>query len=182
MNLPFYWSCLTYWHIKYPFLVLIKFPLTSLSYLTQCVFLSPCSSNFYISVQPVSYMRVSYAISYELSSPVNSSFYCLSDLWLLHVLLYLVQAFIISYYLMAVISLLLIWSYSAILHIIRPNSLHCVYVLSLHLLHHLALFLFTSSRHSMSVEWIVLCFWKVELVGHVIILMAVVLWKESMLK
>lgn len=134
MNLPFYWnSCLTYWQMKYPFLMLnFWWALCS----TWC-YVSYHPSHVSVSVQPTSYhISVSYTMFYRLSKPVNSLFvYGVSNLCLfLHMFLYVVQTFVISYYLIALTSLLFT------LHIIiRLNSLSCTYYLSLYFLQHLTL-------------------------------------------
>lgn len=123
----------------------------------------PFSSNFYISVQPTLYhIGVSYTIFYKFSNPVNFSFVCcLTNLCLpLHLFLYIVQTFI-SYYLIAVTSLLLIFR-------IRLNFLSCSYYLCISCSTWHSPYP-AHSRHSMNVEWMVLCFWKVELMGRVII-------------
>ena len=88
----------------------VKFPMSSLQYLTLCVFLSTLSSDFYIVVQPASHhICVSCTISYKLANALHSSFMCClsNPHLLLHLFLYVVQTFI-SYCLIAVTSLLLL--------------------------------------------------------------------------
>lgn len=99
----------------------VKFPVSSLWYLTLCVFLSLFFFNFYISLQPTSYLiSVSYPVFSKSSDPVKASFVCcLTNLCFpLLLLLYIVETFVISYYLISVTSLLLS------LHV-RLNSLSC---------------------------------------------------------
>lgn len=99
----------------------VKFPMSSLWYLTLCVFLSLFFFNFHISVQPASYhISVSYPIFSKSSAPVKASFVCcLTNLYFpLFLLLYVVETFVISYYLIAVTSLLLTLY-------VRLNSLSC---------------------------------------------------------
>ena len=77
----------------------VKFPMSSLWYLTLCVFLS-LFFNFYISGQPASYhISVSYPVFSKSSDPIKASFVgCLTNLCFpLLLLLYIVQTFVISY-------------------------------------------------------------------------------------